>query len=49
MKKCYWAILGLLLTVTSCGVDVPLIPFVDNETPIKSQELLADTQASSKS
>ena len=27
----------ILLSMTSCGIDVPFIPFVENESPIKSQ------------
>ena len=39
MKKSLLSLtlLGLLLAMTSCGIDVPFIPFVENEAPIKSQ------------
>ena len=36
MKKSLLS-LTLLLAMTSCGIDVPLIPFVENEAPIKAQ------------
>jgi hypothetical protein len=39
MKKILFSfsLFTLTISMTSCGIDVPFIPFVENEAPIESQ------------